>query len=150
MDDGCNTEAYPKNDKNNPANDIKSSFQVKAYKAGVRCCNVKDDSCETIGTCPKDATTFDNAVEKCAAKGLMLCTKNQLLRGVCCGKGGNCDSHPVWTSTPQKQGGKFDGKSIAIQFIKTDRKHNFAFNDNSKLDIIDCLIRYRNMYTKRQ
>ena len=116
VDDGCNTEKFT---KNSPANDIKSSYQVKAYKAGVRCCNVKDDKCETIGKCPDDATTYDDAVKKCAAKGLMLCTKNQILRGVCCGARGGCDHYPVWTSTPQKQGGKYDGKLLlfAIQGI---------------------------------
>merc|ERR1712228_281993 len=30
---------------------------------------------------------------------MRVCTKDELLSEVCCGSGGDCDNHPVWTST---------------------------------------------------
>merc|ERR1712020_667205 len=41
-------------------------------------------------------------VEQCADKDYRLCTKEELMSDECCGTGGNCDSHLVWTSTLAK------------------------------------------------
>ena len=30
---------------------------------------------------------------------MRVCTKDELLSEICCNTGGNCDNHPVWTST---------------------------------------------------
>ena len=98
VDDGCNTE----NDAT--PDDIEGSYQVTSYKAGVRCCKINGDHCKTIGRCPDDATTHADATRQCADIGRVLCTKSQLQNGVCCGKGGKCDSNPVWTSTVQPIG----------------------------------------------
>ena len=42
--------------------------------------------------------SFDNAALKCQEMGLRLCTKDELQREVCCGMGGGCDNHLMWTS----------------------------------------------------
>ena len=57
--------------------------------------------CETPGRCNgRNGITFSDAVGKCTKRGQRLCTKEELLSDFCCGTGGNCDSHAVWTSTP--------------------------------------------------
>ena len=90
VEDGCRSDAH---------DDFESSYELKSYKAGVRCCTEHDQTCETIGLCPDDATTFDDAVAKCSRIGKMLCTKEQLDSSRCCEKGGLCDHNPVWTKT---------------------------------------------------
>ena len=83
--------------------DYERSYELKTYEAGIRCCTDSDNSCETIGECPDNATTYDDAVAKCAAVGKSLCTESQLLDDKCCGKGGNCDHFHVWTSSKRFQ-----------------------------------------------
>ena len=83
---------------------IEGSYEQKSFTSGVRCCKETDDTCETIGACPSDATTYHDAVAKCTAIGRIICTKNQILSGICCQTGGNCDRYPVWTSTFQTDG----------------------------------------------
>ena len=92
VDDGCHTEVAEVTD------DVAGSYQSGSLKAGVRCCSGDGSQCDTVGTCPGESTYYD-AVDKCAAIGKRLCTKDELLSEVCCGTGGNCDSYAVWTST---------------------------------------------------
>ena len=98
VDDGCHSEADQSHD------DFAGSFQPKSFSAGVRCCGMEKGTCVTIGSCPADFTTYDDAASKCASKGGRLCTKQELLSDVCCQTGGDCDSWRVWTST--KMSGK--------------------------------------------
>ena len=42
---------------------------------------------------------YADAEAECAASGQRLCTKDELLTDICCGTGGSCDSHGVWTLT---------------------------------------------------
>ena len=78
---------------------IVGSYQPKSFKANVRCCSMEGDKCNTLGNCPDDALTFDEARTKCESAGYRLCTKKELLSDVCCDTGGNCDLYDVWTST---------------------------------------------------
>ena len=78
-------------------------------KAGVRCCSIdgktiihagKERFCTTLGSCNRNnGVTFFEAREQCTLEGYRLCTKAELMKDECCGTGGNCDSHLVWTST---------------------------------------------------
>ena len=93
VDDGCHTEADSVKD------DFAGTYRRNSFNAGVRCCSMDGASCKTIGKCPGGSATHDHAVDKCEGMGMRLCTKDELLDGICCGKGGRCDNHPVWTST---------------------------------------------------
>ena len=101
VDDGCHTEVGRKDD-------VQGMYESIHFEAGVRCCSNDGTSCVTPGKCPQDKTTYYDAVSKCDSLKARLCTKDELLkqefrtgrmREVCCGTGGNCDSHAVWTST---------------------------------------------------
>lgn len=99
VDDGCHSGEQGKND------DFVASFEPKSFEAGARCC-AKDSngvSClsHTITklSCKTDKMSYDEAVSHCEGFGSRLCTKDELLSEVCCGKGGDCDNHLVWTST---------------------------------------------------
>ena len=78
------------------------SFQEKSYLAGVRCCSDDGTICETPGRCPADNMNFDDATNKCNDLGKRLCTRDELLTGICCSTGGNCDISEVWTSPGRK------------------------------------------------
>ena len=91
VEDGCSTAG----------SNIEGSFQEKSYQAGVRCCSNDGKSCQTPMSCRKNTISFDDAVAKCREMGLRICTKAELLGGVCCGTGGNCDHYSVWTSTAE-------------------------------------------------
>ena len=93
VDDGCHVEVIT-----GPPDDVAGSYQPISFKAGVRCCSMDGSQCNTPGKCPGNSTYYD-AVDKCAAIGMRLCTKDELLSDFCCGKGGGCDTHAVWTST---------------------------------------------------
>jgi len=88
VDDGCVTGGRDKD----------GSFKKTTDLAGVRCCSDDGSTCETPGDCPAHNMPFDNAKQKCAQLGKRLCTKDQLLSGVCCGTGGMCDYDEIWTS----------------------------------------------------
>ena len=89
--DGCLTNGKEK---------IPVGYKFKSFLANTRCCDIEGVSCITPNThCPKNAVTYDKAVEKCQKEGRRLCTKVELNSGVCCGTGGGCDHHLVWTST---------------------------------------------------
>ena len=75
------------------------SFQPKSYKAPIRCCSNNGDSCNSPLDCNNHEMSFDEAVEKCQETGNRLCTRDELLSGMCCSKGGGCDDFLLWTST---------------------------------------------------
>ena len=79
--------------------DFSGTYRRDSFNAGVRCCSMDGTTCKTIGKCPGGSATHEHAVDKCAEIGMRLCTKDELLDGICCGRGGQCDNHPVWTST---------------------------------------------------
>merc|ERR1712110_1180591 len=95
VDDGCHTE---KGSKKNKQDDYAATYELPSFKAGVRCCSTNGTTCDTFGTCPGQSTYCD-AVNECEAKNMRVCTKDELLSEICCNTGGNCDNHPVWTST---------------------------------------------------
>ena len=95
MDDGCHSE----DDEN--VDDVVGSYHSKTFKAGVRCCSKNGSTCTTTMTCGKDYLSYDNAVSHCAEQGRRICTKVELLNEICCGTGGQCDQHAVWTSTSE-------------------------------------------------
>ena len=67
--------------------------------------------CETPQNCHQNgATSYDEAVSICrnhtydqnpTIANFGLCSKEDLESNICCGSGGNCDLHLVWTSTSQ-------------------------------------------------
>ena len=76
-----------------------SQFKLKKYKAGVRCCSLEGPlTCKTFGDCSKDKKTWTQANAICTKNNLRLCTKKELAVSACCGNGGGCDNHHVWTS----------------------------------------------------
>ena len=99
VDDGCHSDDAD----GGPPDDFPSSYEMKTFQAGVRCCNINSDGnldCATVGDCP-GTRTYDQAVSDC--QGLSgydrLCTKTELLSNACCGSGGQCNHFQVWTST---------------------------------------------------
>ena len=92
VDDGCHKERGKVKD------DFVGAFRNNSFNAGVRCCYGEMRYCRNVGKCPGQYT-HDDAVKKCSEEGMRLCTKEELLSEVCCGMGGMCDNHPVWTST---------------------------------------------------
>ena len=83
----------------NNGNKDEATFKPKSYQAGVRCCSCDGKSCQTDLRCPTDHMSYDNANAECHKKGLRLCTKDELLDRVCCGTGGDCNRHLIWTSS---------------------------------------------------
>ena len=94
VDDGCHTEGNNKNKQD----DYVATYELPSFEAGVRCCSMNGTTCDTFGKCPGKSTYCD-AVRECEGKNMRVCTKDELLSEVCCGSGGDCDNHPVWTST---------------------------------------------------
>ena len=105
VDDGCHDASFEKVD----TDDFEGFYQAADLTAGVRCCSTDAETiihkdkgrwCTTLGPCnANNGVTFYDAVEQCTAKGYRLCTKTELMSDQCCGTGGNCDTHLVWTST---------------------------------------------------
>ena len=91
VEDGCPTSGI----------DVEGSIQPKSYHAAVRCCANDGESCQTPFDCPTNKMSFDDAKFKCNEMGLRLCTKDEILSEVCCGTGGGCDNHFIWTSTSE-------------------------------------------------
>ena len=85
----------------NKGKKVEGMFQPKSYQAGVRCCSCDGKSCQTHLKCPEDDMSYYDAIAECHKKGLRLCTKEELLNGVCCDTGGSCNDHLTWTSTAQ-------------------------------------------------
>ena len=91
VDDGCPSSGIHR---------VEGSFQITSYRAGVRCCSNNGMSCTTPAFCYNNKMSFHDASSNCSEYGRRLCTKKELLGGLCCDTGGNCDYHEVWTSTP--------------------------------------------------
>ena len=101
VDDGCHTEG-------STPDDVVGFYQSESSTAFVRCCSTDaagSTDCDTVSNCKdsSDLVTFADAETECAAQGMRLCTKDELLSEICCGTGGQCDSAGVWTSTPGRQ-----------------------------------------------
>merc|ERR1719427_1312813 len=65
INDGCQTEEDGKGD------DYRGAFvdhRTNSRKYGVRCCSMNGSSCITIGSCPADFKTYDDAVKFCTYK----------------------------------------------------------------------------------
>ena len=94
VDDGCHSE------DSNP-DDYTGFYQVKSSDAFVRCCSDDGTYCETISNCidSDDLMSYRDAKVACGNNGMRLCTKDELLTDICCGTGGSCDNHLIWTST---------------------------------------------------
>lgn len=85
--------------------------------AGVRCCwedptgvlvNGVNTKCKTTHKCEVDGQqqpgiSYAEAIEHCAQNNCRrICTREEIEQSeVCCGTGGNCNWHAVWTSTPE-------------------------------------------------
>ena len=82
-----------------PANNQEGSFHPTTFKANVRCCSDFGTSCKTPGSCPRDITSYFDAMLKCSEIGMRLCTKEELHNRICCKGGGGCDDYEIWTST---------------------------------------------------
>ena len=100
MDDGCHKETdYLKDD-------VIGFYQDDGLYAFVQCCvdSNAGTECKTMSDCTDstELVTYSDANSTCTDLGYRLCTKEELLEDpqICCGKGGGCDSYPVWTSTP--------------------------------------------------
>ena len=96
VDDGCHTEKSGK--KSGGKDDYNATFELSSFEAGVRCCSMDGTTCDTFSKCPGKSTYCD-AVRECEEKKMRVCTKDELLSEICCDTGGQCDNHPVWTST---------------------------------------------------
>ena len=94
VDDGCHSE-------NSTPDDIEGFYQSEDSTAFVRCCSDDGTSCSTVSNCndSSNLVTYADAEDECAANGMRICTKDELLTDICCGTGGGCDSKVVWTST---------------------------------------------------
>ena len=75
------------------------SFQDKSYEAGVRCCSNDGTDCDTFLDCNDNKMSYVDAESECSNENRRLCSKAEMLSGICCGTGGSCDSYEVWTST---------------------------------------------------
>ena len=91
VDDGCHTDG-------GKADDFAGTYELPSFEAGVRCCSMDGTTCNTFGLCPGQSTYYD-AVRECEERKMRLCTKDELFTEICCGTGGQCDNHQVWTST---------------------------------------------------
>jgi len=81
-----------------PGNAHKGKFAEETQKFGVRCCDL-NSKCSTPGKCPRDLYTFHQADKICTDQGKRLCDKGEVQANNCCGTGGSCDFHHIWTAT---------------------------------------------------
>ena len=97
VEDGCASDTWGVHD---------GSFQDKSYEAGVRCCSNDGTTCSSPLTCYRNGIavttsflSYEDAVSKCSEDNRRLCSKDELISGICCGTGGGCDGFEIWTST---------------------------------------------------
>jgi len=149
VDDGCHDASFEKV----KTDDFKGFYQPENLKAGVRCCSLDGESiiegnnngkerfCKTLGKCTgNNGVTFKEAGEQCAAEGLRLCTKEELLSEECCGTGGNCDSHLVWTSTLAKYYVDDGCHDASFEKVDTDDFEGFYQASDLKAGVRCCSI----------
>jgi len=97
-DDGCETEG------SGDDGHVASLHSVTGGdKFGARCCKDNSNSCHSPHDCEDDSFDFQEASDKCTdlGGGYRLCTLEELNDERCCGTGGMCDNHKIWTSTPE-------------------------------------------------
>ena len=99
--DGCSTNGK----------EVFGSYEQHNSTAGTRCCSLDGQTCTTPENCGNTKRNFEASSTICTSKIQRLCTEQELLTGVCCGTGGSCDNHGVWTSTTSK-GNFCDSKQI--------------------------------------
>jgi len=76
------------------------AYMSTDQRHGVRCCSIDGDTCTTDWNCKSETQlTFQQAKDHCANQGKRICTQSELESDMCCGTGGNCDRHTVWSST---------------------------------------------------
>ena len=80
------------------------SWQTKSALISITCCTYDGSKCDSVGYCIYNKSSYDDAVATCAENNQRLCTKEELVGGVCCGVEGDCDHYTVWTSTPRSGG----------------------------------------------
>merc|ERR1711973_922427 len=94
VDDGCHSEADKKQD------DFVAALKNDKELYGVRCCSCDGATCTTSWDCATGKQmNYKDAKAYCAKEGKRLCTLKELQSDMCCGTGGDCDSHGTWTST---------------------------------------------------
>ena len=118
VDNACHSQVFG---VTGGTDDINGFFQSKTLTAGVRCCTMNGNTCATPRNCENDEpVTFDEAADFCAAsyQDYRLCTKDELLSDICCGTGGMCNNHAVWTSTSDTTSGNayIGGSILNIQW----------------------------------
>lgn len=104
--DGCTTNGNSK--------EIIGHYETKNFRADTRCCSLDGQKCTTpTPHCGRSLSkqNFEEASSICKSKKQRLCTDQELLSGVCCGTGGRCDDHEVWTSTTSTSN-SYDSKYI--------------------------------------
>ena len=91
---------------NKGKNEVWGSYLAKSSKAGVLCCKFDGTSCRSVRNklCPTPDVKQVDAEVQCATIGHRLCSKNELLNGICCEAIRNCNSNSIWTLT-SKSGG---------------------------------------------
>ena len=75
----------------------------KVHLAHVRCCGTGRRCVSVCGEAHKSLYTFNAsaALDKCATRGMRLCTRDELLeKNQCCKNGCQLDAQPVWTDEP--------------------------------------------------
>jgi len=63
--------------------------------SGINCITPGGHEAQQFGSC-LNASTFDEAKNKCAAIKMRLCTSDELRNNLCCGSGCNFDKKPTW------------------------------------------------------
>jgi len=94
-------------------------------------------TCDTFGTCPGQSTYCD-AVNECEAKNMRVCTKDELLSEICCNTGGNCDNHPVWTSTLEPDNSTTTTTTTSTDTTSTDTTSTDTTTSTSTDTVAGC------------
>jgi hypothetical protein len=58
--------------------------------------------CETQTVGCVEGASYSQAMQTCSARGMRLCSEQELNRGVCCGTGCGFDGRRVWSNTPAR------------------------------------------------
>ena len=83
----------------------------KSAKGAVRCCSKNGQTCITPKPCME--TTFEIAQTKCSARGMRICTADELENNKCCSTGCGFDAKLTWhadstsSTTTNTHSGKF-------------------------------------------
>merc|ERR1719265_2368096 len=95
VDDGCETEG-----SGDDGHVASLHSETGGDKFGARCCKDNSNSCHSPHHCEEESFYFQEASDKCTdlGGGYRLCTLEELNDERCCGTGGMCDNHKIWTS----------------------------------------------------